>query len=257
MKNKKVLFIIIGLFITIACILAINVLFPATKTNKINVLLSKSSNLSSYFKNDNIVVVPDSELNSYEIEEIDKKTTEELNDNNDKKSEKNYEKTKYMYNINNEEIEIVGYKGSNLNLIIPSKIDGIAVTKLNLSNLNNINSIFIPDSVKNIEGNFIYDNLNKNNLISINIIVIISFVIYIIAIGTLSNKNLEENFYNSTTYIFSIIYITISSILCFNNRIINLSLTPFYVSYGILTLIYILIIISLRFYKNRLMNGER
>ena len=34
MKNKRLLFITIGLFMTIACLLAINVLFPASKINK-------------------------------------------------------------------------------------------------------------------------------------------------------------------------------------------------------------------------------
>ena len=45
----------------------------------------------------------------------------------------------------------------------------------------------------------------------------------------MSNKNLEENFYNSTTYIFSIIYLMISLFLCFKNRIFYVLPNYFYV----------------------------
>ena len=120
MKNKRLLFITIGLFMTIVCLLAINVLFPASKINKKEILLTRNSTLNEYFKNENIRIIPDSELNFYEIEERDIKTTDELNE--DKEAKRNYEKTYFMYNINNQEIEIVGYKGSNPNLIIPSNI---------------------------------------------------------------------------------------------------------------------------------------
>ena len=98
MKNKRLLFITIGLFMTIACLLAINVLFPASKINKKEVLLTRNSTLNDYFKNENIRIIPDSELNFYEIEERDIKTTDELNE--DKEAKRNYEKTYFMYNIN-------------------------------------------------------------------------------------------------------------------------------------------------------------
>ena len=257
MKNKRLLFITIGLFMTIACLLTINVLFPADKVNKKEVLLTRTSTLKDYFKNDIIRIIPDSELNSYEIEERDKKTTDELNNDKAEESKRNYKKTYFMYNMNNEEIEIVGYKGNNRDIIIPTKIDGYSVVKINISGLNNIKSIFIPDTVNIIEGHFEYENADKSNLIIINIIAIIAFVIYTIVIGTLSNKNLEENFYNSTTYIFSIIYLIVSLILCFNNKIVNISLKTFYVTYGIVSLIYVLLMISMRFYKSKLLNNNK
>ena len=83
------------------------------------------------------------------------------------------------------------------------------------------------------------------------------FVIYTIIIVTMSNKNLEENFYNSTTYIFSIIYLMISLFLCFKNRIFYVLPNYFYVVYSVLTILYILLAISLRFYKNKLLNKEK
>ena len=239
MKNKRLLFITIGLFMTIVCLLAINVLFPASKINKKEILLTRNSTLNEYFKNENIRIIPDSELNFYEIEERDIKTTDELNE--DKEAKRNYEKTYFMYNINNQEIEIVGYKGNNPNLIIPSKIDGYNVTKVDLSKFNYIKSIFIPNTVTDIEGNFEYKNPDELSLI----------------IVTMSNKNLEENFYNSTTYIFSIIYLMISLFLCFKNRIFYVLPNYFYVVYSVLTILYILLAISLRFYKNKLLNKEK
>ena len=162
-----------------------------------------------------------------------------------------------MYNINNQEIEIVGYKGNNPNLIIPSKIDGYNVTKVDLSKFNYIKSIFIPNTVTDIEGNFEYKNPDELSLIIVNALAIISFVIYTIIIVTMSNKNLEENFYNSTTYIFSIIYLMISLFLCFKNRIFYVLPNYFYVVYSVLTILYILLAISLRFYKNKLLNKEK
>lgn len=256
MKNKKILFISIGIVITLACLLAINVLFPANQVNKKDILITRNSALNEYFKNDNLKIIPDSETSKYEIEERDKKTTEELNKDKDDNSKKNYEKTNFMYNMNNEEIEIVGYKGNNKNIIIPTKIDGYNVTKINLSQFNDIKSIFIPNTVNNIEGQFEYKNADKTNLIIINSIVILTFVIYTIVIGTLSNKNLEENFYNSSIYIFSILYLIISFVLCFNNRMIGVPLEPFYVIFGVVSLIYVLLVISMRFYKNKLLNNK-
>ena len=255
MKNKRLLFITIGLFMTIVCLLAINVLFPASKINKKEILLTRNSTLNEYFKNENIRIIPDSELNFYEREERDIKTTDELNE--DKEAKRNYEKTYFMYNINNQEIEIVGYKGNNPNLIIPSKIDGYNVTKVDLSKFNYIKSIFIPNTVTDIEGNFEYKNPDELSLIIVNALAIISFVIYTIIIVTMSNKNLEENFYNSTTYIFSIIYLMISLFLCFKNRIFYVLPNYFYVVYSVLTILYILLAISLRFYKNKLLNKEK
>lgn len=256
MKNKKILFISIGIITTLACLLAINVLFPANQVIKKDILITRNSTLNDYFKDDNLIIIPDSELSRYEIEERDKKTTEELNKDKEDDSKKNYEKTNFMYNMNNEEIEIVGYKGNSKNIIIPTKIDGYNVTKVNISQFNDIKSIFIPNTVNNIEGQFEYKNADRSNLIIINFLVILAFAIYTIVIGTLSNKNLEENFYNSSIYIFSILYLIISFILCFNNRMIGVSLKPFYVTFGIVSLIYVLLIISMRFYKNKLLNNK-
>ena len=80
---------------TIVCLLAINVLFPASKINKKEILLTRNSTLNEYFKNENIRIIPDSELNFYEIEERDIKTTDELNE--DKEAKRNYEKTYFMF----------------------------------------------------------------------------------------------------------------------------------------------------------------
>lgn len=253
MKNKRLIFVIIGLFITLACLLAMNVLFPAAKVEKVKVLLTRDSTLNSYFANDDLRIIADSERAPYEIEEKDIKTDDELN--KDREEKKTYTKTDFVYNIDNNELEIVKYKGNSLNLIIPMKIDGYTVVKVNLTELQDVESIFIPNTVTTIVGEFAHDIVDKN-LAMANMLVIIAFVIYTIVIVTLSNKNLEENFYNSTTYIFSIVYLILSLALCLGSRMIGVSLRIFYVTYDVIVLIYILLVILMRFYKNRLLNNK-
>ena len=57
----------------------------------------------------------------------------------------------FRYVIENDEVEIEGYEGSEKEVVIPSKINGLPVTKLRYAfQFRNITSVVIPGSVKSI-----------------------------------------------------------------------------------------------------------
>lgn len=269
MKNKNKLYVIIGVIIAVVFILVIDFMFPIKEINRLKVLLERDSVLNDKLKKVEISYIADSEKDNFLIEEKDKKTNEELTEEKSKNENVeeiesyqnnivNYPKTQFEYNIDNDKIEIIKYNGLSNNIIIPIAIDGYEVTKVNISSFNsNIKSIFIPNVVKEIDGEIKYNDNNKTNFIIANIAVLITAFVFCISILTLSSKNLEENFYNSTSYIFSYLYLIISLIFCYKYRMLGFLSNIFYVKMGITLLIYILLMISLRFYKNKLMNKEK
>ena len=217
--------------------------------------MDRTSSLNEQLKDVNIIKIPDSEQERYIVEEKDNKTNEELNEG--KEEEKNYNKTQFSYNKDDDEIEIIGYKGNAKDIIIPAKIDNYEVTKVNLSGISkNIDSVYIPNCVKEIEGKIEPIYSNKNNLIIVNVIAILALIVYVISIATLSNKNLEENFYNSTTYIFSVIYLLVASASCFLYMKYNFIHNIFFILIAGITAIYLLLIYSLRLYKEKLKKNK-
>lgn len=286
MKNKNKLYIIIGILISLAFIIIIDFMFPIKESNKLTILLEKNSTLIDKLKNVEINYIADSEIDKYLVDERDKKTNEELNEEMDKKNNedkekksdekltesedntidknsknkeiKSFSKTQFEYNVNSDKIEIKKYNGIGHNIVVPKTIDGYEVSKVDISSFDpNKDTVFFPNTVNEIEGKIQYDNSNKTNFVITNVVILVTIVIFIISVLSLSNKNLEENFYNSILYILSFLYLVISFISCYKYRMIGILSNVFFVKIGITFLIYILLVISFRFYKNKLMNNER
>lgn len=233
MKNKRLIFMIVAILATITSIILISFVFLKV-TKEIKILTERDSFASTYFKDNEVEFIADSEKENYKKELTGK--------------------TQFEYNINDDKIEIVKYKGSARDVIIPEKIDEYTVNSISLDSFRRIDKIFIPSTIENISGNF--NSFFDYNYVYTMVVIGISILLYSIVILTLSNKNLEENFYNSTTYIFSIIYLFVSlGIACFV-RINFLMLKLPYIIYGILTVTYILLMILLRFYKDKLLNDK-
>lgn len=254
MKNKKLLYISIGLLIAIVGIVIILCAFPMNVKN-ISIYTERDSFASTYFDKKIVNVIADSELPEYKVEF----------GNEDE----------FEYNINDESIEIIKYIGNNSNVIIPEKlkitvkenlesnvenenvteevenVKEYNVTSINLEEFNtNIDFLFIPKNVEEIKGNI---NEYKDTIFIKDITcAIVSIIIYVVIILSTSNKNLEENFYNSLIFIFSMIYLLYSIVNFYLMRAIGISL----VTYVIVTLVYIIMIILLRFYVDRLLKND-
>lgn len=253
MKNKKLLYILIGLLFAIVGIVIIVCAFPMNVKN-ITIHTERDSFASTYFDEKIVNIIADSELPEYKVEFGNK--------------------DEFEYNINDESIEIIKYVGNDSNVIIPEKFEITVkektesnveneivtedvenvkeynVTAINLEEFNtNIDSLFIPKNVDEIKGNIKTDK--DTSFIQSITSVIISTIIYVIVIIITSNKNLEENFYNSLIFIFSMIYLLYSIVNFYLMRAIGISL----VTFVIVTLVYVIIIVLLRFYTNRLLNN--
>ena len=268
MKNKKVLYIVIGLLIAIVGVTMTIVMFPMNVKN-ITINTERDSFASTYFDENIVNVIADSELSNYKVE---------IGNKDD-----------FEYNINEEKVEIVKYVGNSSNVIIPEKIEvtvkeeaskdvtnttntttenivtnevvenaveekevvkEYTVACVNLEKFeNDIDSIFIPKTVEEIKGEFDIDN--DKLFIQAILTVVFASVIYVVVILTTSNKNLEENFYNSLIFIFSIIYLLYSVVNFYLMRAIGLNVGIFV----LVTMFYAILIIVLKFYVDRLLNN--
>lgn len=268
MKNKKLLYIVIGLLISVVGVVMTVVMFPMNVKNII-INTERDSFASTYFDEKEVNIIADSELSKYKVE-IDNKAD-------------------FEYNIDEEKIEIVKYVGKDSNVVIPEKFEitvkeevskdianttdtttenvvsnevvndvveekdvvkEYVVTCVNLEKFEtDIDSIFIPKTVEEIKGSFNIDN--DKSFVKDIVIVVIAVVIYVAVILTTSNKNLEENFYNSLIFIFSIIYLLYSVINFYLMRAIGLNVGIFV----LVTMVYAILIIILKFYIDRLLNN--
>ena len=234
MKNKRLIFMIIAIIATITSVILISFVFPKL-TKKITILTERGSFASTYFKDIEVKLIADSEKEDYK---------KELTGN-----------TQFEYNIDGDKIEIVKYTGYDRFVIIPEKIDDYTVNAISLNTFKlNVDEIFIPSTVEKISGDF--KEFHNNNYVYALAVIGVSFLLYSISILTLSNKNLEENFYNSTTYIFSMIYLMVSLGLACQIRINFMMIKRPFIIYGVLTAIYVLLMMLLRFYKDKSLNDK-
>jgi len=152
----------------------------------------------------------------------------------------------FEYNIKDNKIEITKYNNTN-DIIIPISINGYNVEKLSI-NLENVDSIYIPNTVLSFE----FVDLSDYDSVSI-IISVLTFIIYSLIILFVFGKN---KFNSIPVFIISILYLIGLLVYSFYSQYNNYSNRVLVIIYIILTLIYIFISISLIFAKKKIENYD-
>ena len=158
-------------------------------------------------------LIPDSEINQYYFGEFN---------------------IDFVYEIDNQEIEIENYIGNSKSIVIPETINGYKVTKVDFELKNNIEEIYIPKTVVEIDLESAPTELIKYSILSI-----LSFVIYCGFVIFTSDK--KDSINNFPSYIISLVYLI--GILTY--LYININNSSLFVIYIALTLIYIFINLAL------------
>ena len=205
MKNsKKSLPIIISTIILIVIIAVPFMVFNAEQS--VTIKAPAGSYAETFAKKNKIdfTLLSDSENKDVTIPTKAEKTTEKA-DTEDKQEEKTTEPTTpvekdngtFTYNYVGETVTITGYKGINSVVEIPSEIDGLPVTGIELNTLEyDIDILQIPSSVTSIEGTFKVSRYTTDFYITIAIIVL-AYIFSIIAtsVGMKKEENNEGTFY--------------------------------------------------------------
>ncbi|MBO4901492.1 MAG: hypothetical protein J5518_01675 [Lachnospiraceae bacterium] len=175
-------------------------------------------------------------------------------DSEDWKLETTYDSTYYnpfcadipfYYNDNGKSIELVGYKGDDKIIAIPSYIDGKPVTTVSFNLLGHYDMVIFPDTVTEINGKVSTWIFSPVLVIEL-IFTVLAFVIVIATVNVILPRyarNLNEYMLSGPQVIFSILYLAAQIYLCFR-YIYLVPISPFWailISLALL-LAYILII---------------
>ena len=167
----------------------------------------------------------------------------------------NYKRLEYDYNYVNNKIEITGYNGFAKNIIIPTKINGYEVNKINMT-LHNVDSIYLPDTINDIDLKFTnnpYDMIFYFCLISDTI----ALIIVLIFNNLVKNKTNEDYFNNAPLKLCSIIYISFIFIYTFLTKLNNYDFKNSLIVILIITYIYIIISLGLIFAKKQIKDYDK
>lgn len=147
-----------------------------------------------------------------------------------------YHENEYEYNIISNNVELTKYKGTNKDIIIPTSINGLKVTKVSFI-LEKYNSVYIPSTVSEIINNSLYNE----SLIFAVILNVISFLIFTFVILVILKK--DKVYDQLPTYIISFIYLLLSYFISYKY---NASKDTLKVLSIIISLIYITLAYLLR-----------
>ena len=212
------------------------VYFPSS-IEKINSIVKNDKLEITLYSTNNSVVKEYADKNQWKYEKITSEEFEQVEE-----MESSY-KDNFSYRINQDEVEITDYKGDSKEVIIPKTIEGKKVAIISLKLEDNVEEVYFPSSVQKV--NSITKN-DYNILLSLAIEFIGLFIILIVLkILELNNKQ-GKFIYISSLYIVTFLYfIGINGISYF--RVENLGLFSV-----ILTIVYIILIILVLSFKDRL-----
>ena len=149
----------------------------------------------------------------------------------------NEDDLEFTYNIiNSDEIELTNYLGNDETVLIPETINGYKVTSIAFDG-EGITSMFIPETVKSINGNITSKLFNKCFMISI-IIILLSLIVYYVSILLTKLYELVDEVYIYST---SIIYLIVINFFVYTMRNNPFESTKFLIYSIIVSLVYLII----------------
>ena len=154
----------------------------------------------------------------------------------------------FYYNDNGSSIELVGYKGKDPIIAIPSYIDGKPVTTVSFNLLGHYDMVIFPDTVNEINGKvsaWVYSPV----LVVEIIFTVLAFIIVIIAVNIILpryNKSLDEYMLSGPQMIISLAYLILQIYLCFRYiYLVPISAGLALLFSFLLTLVYIVLVFTL------------
>ena len=149
----------------------------------------------------------------------------------------------FTYNIGKDGLTITNYIGKDELVIIPEQINGKKVVSLKFDG-SNVVGMYIPSTVKSISGDITSSIVNKY-FITTSIILIISFIIFVLTNIFSKVNKLVDLVYRMPQYIVSILYLGLISYIMHLMRTNPISYNK-YIIYSIIAgLVYVLISVVL------------
>ncbi len=146
----------------------------------------------------------------------------------------------FSYNDNGNSIELVGYKGNDSIIAIPSYIDGKPVTTVSFDLLGRYDMVIFPDTVKEINGKvgvWVYSPVFIVEVL-FTVLAFVSAIVVINIIYSRLSKNLGEYMLSGPQAIVSILFLIVQIVFCF----ISIYLIP--ISAGLAFVLSFLLVMS-------------